>query len=76
VGGRRPEHRPVPGGIGVALLPAMDGDGADQPEERTDDRMAKERRLGDRNQPARDQREQEHRVDQGVLMVGGDDQRS
>src|SRR5262249_56452631 len=70
------EHRPVSSGIRVAILATMDREGAEQAQERADDRVSEERRLGDRDQPARDEREQEHRIDQGVLVVGSDDERS
>ena len=59
-----------------SFLPPVDGDGADQPEDRPDQRMAEERSLGDRDELARDGGDEEGRVDQGVVVVGHDDERA
>lgn len=75
-GCRRREQGRIAGGIGIIprLLAAVNRQPADQAQERTDQRMAKERRVREHAQRPRDHGEQDHRVHDRVVMIGGDDQ--
>ena len=75
-GGRLAEHRLVAGGIAARVLPPLDGQGAGQADEPADQRVAEERGLRERTEPPGHRGEQEHRIDHGVLVVRGEDQRA
>jgi len=70
--GRR-EHLLVLSGIVAGLGPSVDGHGADQAQGRADQRVAKERRVGEHRDRAGPGRDDQHRVDQRVVVVRGDD---
>ena len=57
------------------VLPPVDGDGIDGPAEPADDRIAEQRRLGQKGDRPRGEAEDEQRIDQAVGMVRGEDHR-
>ena len=63
-------------GAAFALLPPMHGDGADGAQQRSQNGIAEQRRLRHRTQGAGQHAEQQHRVDERVLMVGDDEERT
>ena len=73
---RRGEQVRVAGGVGVVarLLAAVDRQPADQPEEGSDQRMTEERRVGEHAQRTGHDGDQDHRIHDRVVMIGGDDQ--
>ena len=73
--GRGRKHCPVPRGVAAPFLAAVDRQRAQQTQEGADERVTEQRRFRDWHQPSRDQPEQEHRVNQRVLVVGRHDQR-
>ncbi len=70
---RRGEHLVVLPRIVPGLDAPVDGHGAEQMQRRTDQRVTKERRLGEHRDRARDGRDDQHRVDERIVVVGGDD---
>ena len=68
------EHRVIVDGLAGGVLRALDGDGAGPARQRADHRQAEERGLGQRDQSPRDRGDQEQGIDEGVLVIGGDDQ--
>ena len=70
---RRGEHLVVPPWIVPGFCPSVDGHCAHQAQRRADQRVAKERRLGEHRDGARHGRDDQHRVDQRVVVVSGDD---
>jgi hypothetical protein len=63
-------------GVGVLrhlrLTAAIDGQGSDQGEEGTHDGMGPERALGQHPRPQPEEADEQHRIDQGVHVVGDD----
>ena len=70
---RRREHLLVLSRVVAGLGPSVDGHGADHAQGRADQRVVKERRVGEHRDRARDGRDDQHRVDQRVVVVRGDD---
>ncbi len=74
-GGRGVEEGRVARRVGAGLLTPMDRQRAEEPEERTDERMREERRVRERAEPAGHDGDQQHRIDDGVVVVRGHDER-
>jgi len=72
--GRLREQRLVLERVVARFLAAVDRQRPQQAQKGPDQRMVEELRLGERAQPARHDGEQDHRVHQRVVVIGGDDQ--
>ena len=60
----------VPCRVRSGLLAPVYGQRADQPQEGTDEGMAEQRRVGQGMDPARQPGDQQHRIDDRVVVVG------
>jgi len=73
--GRR-EHRLVFSRIVARLGAAVHRQRADGAQERPDERMPEQRRVGEHGDAARERAHDEHRIHERVVVIGGDDQRA
>jgi len=62
-------------GLAPDVLSARHGNRSGEPDEGPDDRMAEERGLGERDERSGKGGQQQHRVDERVLVIGGQDDR-